>query len=268
MIKKSLLGKLFGALVFLVKGIVGIIVFLVKLVFSAVSSLTHLVVKHASKPRTSHYFTAIKPVEVRSGSPSSLEDFLYANKSTVGIIIGARGSGKSALGMRVLENAAAKGRKVCAMGFREETLPHWIKCVNEPDAPNGSFLLVDEGGITFNSRESLSDANKLLSKLLLVARHKDLSVLFISQNSANVDVNALRQADYLLLKKPSLLQAGFERKEISEIYEKARDGFKKYAELKGVFYAYSDAFTGFAESVLPSFWTEKTSKAYAGKKLV
>lgn len=197
------------------------------------------------------------------GDLSGFEDWLYSSKSTVGIILGSRGSGKTGLGLRLVENWASRGRKAFAMGFAGAGLPAWIGAVENAEAvPNNAVLLVDEGGIFFSSRESMSDANKLLSKLLFIARHKDMSVLFISQNSANLEVNTIRQADYLLLKKPSLLQKDFERNKIKDIYEEVAGDFKKLGADKGLVYVYSDQFRGFASNGLPSFWSERTSKAF------
>lgn len=221
----------------------------------------------AVKPKSSARFEGFRLVEAKAGDLGEFEGFLYEKKSTVGLVLGARGSGKSALGVRILENAAARGRRVAAMGFSASAMPGWVKIVESPNVENGSFLLVDEGGITFSSRSSMSSGNKLLSELLLVARHKDLSVLFITQNSANLEVNTLRQADYLLLKKPSLLQRDFERKKINEIYDEAVGGFKKHAYDKGVFFVYSDAFRGFASNALPSFWSEAASKSFKNARL-
>lgn len=204
-----------------------------------------------------------------AGELGAFEERLYSSKSTIGLILGARGSGKSALGMRLLENASARtDRPVCAMGFDASSLPSWIRCVaTVEEVPNGSFVLVDEGGILFSSRSSMSSANKILSSLLLVARHKDLSVLFISQNSANLELNAIRQADYLLMRKPSLLQQEFERKKIGEIY--AGIG-PQFADLPGQgrysTYIYSDEFRGFVSNELPAFWSTKASKSFAGFK--
>jgi hypothetical protein len=237
--------------------------------------------KNAEKARTQNNrgkeparFEALREVETASGSLPDFEDFLYSNKSSIGIIIGARGSGKSVLGMRLLENAASKGRNVAAIGFDESALPNWIRAVKPGEiasgaVANGSFLLVDEGGIAFGSRDSMSGANKLLSELLFVSRHKDLSVLFISQNSANIEVNTIRQADYLLFKKPSLLQRDFERKKINELYDAAAAGFKKHGASQGkaLFYCYADAFVGFAANAAPSFWSERASKSFAKQKL-
>lgn len=227
---------------------------------------------HAESKRPQHApeFSSLNPVETIDGDLAAFENHVYRKKSSIGIILGARGSGKSALGMRILENVANKtGRKVYAIGFDRLTLPKWLNAVPAEQinaVPNGSFLLVDEGGISFSSRSSMSDANKLLSSLLLISRHKDLSVLFISQNSSNLEINAIRQTDYLLLKPPSLLQKDFERKVIQDIYTQQKDKFKALGKAHvGLFYVHADQFQGFGENDLPSFWSEGVSKAFRAK---
>jgi hypothetical protein len=220
----------------------------------------------ASKPRSSATYQPLVLQKQLDGSLANFEARLLTSKSTIGLILGARGSGKSALGMRILENLAAKSsRKVCAMGFDDSTLPEWITFVNSvEEVPNGAFVLIDEGGITFSSRSSQSSANRILSSLLLVARHKDLSVLFISQNSANLEVNTIRQADYLLMRKPSLLQKEFERKKIGQIYDEIGAQFAGLKDI-GRFstYVYSNEFRGFVSNKLPSFWSQRASKSFA-----
>ena len=214
-------------------------------------------------------------VRTKKGEFSSFEKKLTWQKSTIGIILGARGTGKTALGMRLLENAAAmketdeikKGaagtKMVYALGFKEEDLPPWITAIKAVDElQNNAVLLVDEGGIQFSSRRAMSTANKLLSDIILIARHKDLSVMFIAQNSANLEINAIRQADYLLLKPSSLLQKDFERKKIKEMYEEVEKDFVELAATEGLVYIYADTYQGFAKNALPSFWNEKVSKGY------
>ncbi|MBI5225883.1 hypothetical protein HY994_01425 [Candidatus Micrarchaeota archaeon] len=227
-------------------------------------------VAHAESKRPSAHasFQPLSDVQSLQGDLSAFESSLYERKSAIGLILGARGTGKSALGMRILENVSAQtGRPVYAMGFDRLTLPKWMQSAESLESvKNGSFLLVDEGGITFSSRSSMSNANKLLSDLLLISRHKDMSVLFISQNSSNLEVNAIRQTDYLLLKPPSLLQLGFERKNIRDIYAEAKDPFASLAKIhRGLVYVYSDSYRGFAENGLPSFWNERVSKAFKNK---
>ncbi|HLD59571.1 MAG TPA: hypothetical protein VI912_01140 [Candidatus Bilamarchaeaceae archaeon] len=198
------------------------------------------------------------------GELNDFENELCQSKSKIGLVFGARGSGKSAVGMRILENIYAKtGRKTFALGFKKEDLPEWINVIKDVnDITNGSFLLADEGGIEFSSRKSMSKTNQLLSELLMISRHNDISVLFISQTSANIEINTLRQADYIILKQPSLLQLDFERKKIREIYSKVEGEFKKYEKDRGACYLYSHEYMGFISNMLPSFWNSKVSKGY------
>lgn len=184
--------------------------------------------------------------------------------SQIGIILGRRGSGKTAFGMKFLENLYSKTSKKCfAIGFHENELPEWIKVVEDiSELQNNSFVLIDEGGILFNSRSSMSNANKLLSQLILISRHKNLSIFFISQNSSNLEVNILRQADFLILKPSSLLQKEFERKIIQKIYESTEKEFKKYEQHKGLAYIYANSFQGFITNPLPSFWREDIGKSF------
>ena len=111
----------------------------------------------------------------------------------------------------------------------------------------------------------MSKPNKLLSELILIARHKNLSIMFISQNSSNLEINILRQADYLLLKPSSLLQKDFERKKVKKVYEEVKDDFKKLNNYKGLTYIYSEDYRGFINNDLPSFWSQKISKSFSGK---
>lgn len=198
------------------------------------------------------------------GDYKKFEENLFNSDSKIGIILGARGSGKSAFGMRMLENLhSMRQRKCFALGFKKESMPSWIKVVNSVDElENDSFVLIDEAGISFSSRSSMSSANKLLSDLILVARHKSLSIMFISQNSSNLEVNVLRQADYLVLKPSSLLQKDFERKIIQKMYEKAEKDFEKFKDERGLTYVYSPDFTGFVSNSLPSFWSSGASKGF------
>jgi hypothetical protein len=186
------------------------------------------------------------------------------SESQIGIILGSRGSGKTAFGVRFLENVyAKKGKKCYAMGFKEDEMPSWIEVIEDvSQVENNSFILIDEGGILFSSRRSMSKANKILSELIMISRHKNLSILFISQNSSNLEVNVLRQADFLALKKSSLLQKDFERKIIQKAYEGSEEDFKKFSNDKGLTYIYSNDFKGFISNSLPSFWKEGISKSF------
>ena len=203
-------------------------------------------------------------IHTKDGNYLKWEGDVHKADSKIGVILGARGSGKTAFGMKFLENAHAKSKKKCyAMGFNPEEMPSWIRVVdNIENIGNNALVLIDEGGILFSSRDSMSNANKLLSDLILVARHKNLTILFISQNSSNLDINILRQADFLVLKPSSLLQRNFERKIIQQIYDSAQGHFDNFKDEKGITHIYSEGFNGFVSNPLPSFWGTNISKSF------
>jgi len=123
-----------------------------------------------------------------------------------------------------------------------------------------SVVLVDEAALLFSAREPMKNTNKLLTQMMAIARHKNLSLIFVTQNSAFIDINVLRLADSLFLKEPSLLQSNFERKFLNNFYKNIN--FSKYAEKEKYFYVYSDDFQGMAKFDLPTFWNESVSKAF------
>jgi len=209
-------------------------------------------------------FNLVKKI---SGDFDKWEEKMMKSESIIGIVLGARGTGKSAIALKVFENLYKKmNMKLYAIGFNKSEMPSWVEVIDSIDKiKNNSHILIDEGGILFSSRSSMSKPNKLLSELMLIARHKNLSILFISQNSSNLEVNILRQADYLILKPSSLLQKSFERKIIKELYTETQKDFNEFKSDKGITYIHSDLFTGFVSNPLPSFWNTSISKSW-GKK--
>lgn len=209
-------------------------------------------------------YSGFKVVESLKGDYSNWEKMVFNSESKIGIIIGARGSGKTAFGVKLMENIYSKKKAKCyAIGFKADSFPSWIEVVsNISEITNNSYVLIDEGGVLFSSRESMSKPNKILSDLILVARHKNLNIIFISQNSSNLDVNILRQADYLVLKHSSLLQKDFERKIIQKIYSEIEDKFEKHKDTEGIAYIHSGNFSGFISNPLPSFWNINISKSF------
>lgn len=202
---------------------------------------------------------------IESDKFNEFNDFLDAlqNQSLIAIITGRRGSGKTALGFSLLEHLRRK-KRIYVMGINAR-LPIWIKKVdNIQKVKNNSVLLIDEAAISFNARESTNAMNKLLTKLMAIARHKALSLIFISQSAAMIDINILRLTDIFIIKQPGLLQQKFERKEVRQMYEKVKPLLKD--KDKSHAYAYSDWFEGLIKVSLPSFWNEKISKSFSGVK--
>lgn len=216
---------------------------------------------YTSEPKVEH-FSLIKTKE---GSYESFNKRLE-KESLIVLIFGKRGSGKSALGFRILENIYGKTRRnCCALGIKKELMPKWIHSIDDVEtAPNGAVILVDEGSISFGSRESMNIKNRELSRLLSVARHKNLTIIFITQNTGLIDRNVLKLTDTLFIKEGSLLQLEMERAEIKKMYENAK---KEFVKLKGeknkYVYIIDSDFIGTIEHSLPSFWSESLSKNQA-----
>ena len=219
------------------------------------------------RPRSTAKYSGLTDIKPIQGKAGTFESFFHNAESTIGIILGARGTGKSAIGLKLLENAHAKtGKQVYAIGFNAKDMPNWVNVAETPEeVANDSIVLIDESGISYSSRKSMSNANQLLSSLLLIARHKNISVLFITQNSSNLEVNVLRQADFLVLKPSSLMQKDFERKKIKELYESMEPEFEELKGTTGLTYIHSDKFQGFITNELPSFWSTSVSKAFKEK---
>ena len=186
------------------------------------------------------------------------------NHSLVMLITGKRGSGKTALGMKFLELFRKETKRKCyVLGYESTRLPFWIKKAESIEKiPNNSTVLFDEGAVLFSSRDSMKSTNKELSRIMAIARHKNLSLILITQNSAMIDLNVLRLADLLLLKEPSLLQSKFERKALKEIYDAVSPKFKEVGNRKEHFYVWDDDFQGMLKYGLPGFWNDKISKSF------
>ena len=212
-------------------------------------------------------FKAFDVVETVKGDFDKFHSKLL-KYSLIMLINGKRGSGKTALGMRLLELFRKKTkRKSYILGYDSTKLPGWIKKSETiEDVPNNAIVLVDEGGLSFSSRDSMKEANKMLGKIMAVARHKNLTLILITQNSAMIDLNVLRLADTLLLKEPSLLQSRFERKAIKEMYDKVAPHFEKAPNKQKKFYVWDDEFEGMLSYELSDFWSDKISKSFKNFK--
>jgi len=123
-------------------------------------------------------------------------------------------------------------------------------------------ILVDEGAISFSSRSAMSDKNKELGQLLAIARHKDLTLILITQNTGMIDNNVLRLCDTLVFKEGSLLQERFERSAIKDLYETANQALVQIpsSERQSHCYIIDSGFEGVCNVQLPSFWNSKVSK--------
>ena len=77
-------------------------------------------------------YVRFKIVEKIEGDYKKWLDKTYKSDSQIGIILGARGSGKTAFGIKFLENFYVKYKKKCfAIGFNANEFPSWIKVISD-----------------------------------------------------------------------------------------------------------------------------------------
>ena len=207
---------------------------------------------------------------LEEGDKGDFEEFLEALKkqSLIVIITGRRGSGKTALGFSILEFLKNSKSNIYVIGV-EAGLPKWIKKENDLSRlKNDSAVLIDEAALSFSARESSKELNRLITKIMAIARHKNLTLIFVTQSSAIIDINILRLADVIMMKEPGLLQEKFERREIQQLYKKVKPIFRRIRKNKNRYtYVYSDWFEGLIRNRLPYFWSERISKSFAGVEL-
>lgn len=190
------------------------------------------------------------------------------NLPLVALIIGKRGSGKTCLGFKLLEDIHEKSkRKIYALGS-DLILPDWIELItNISQAEPDSIILVDEANLHFEARRFMQQKNIFISHLIQKIRHNNQTLIFICQYSSTLDLNIIRQVDVLLLKEPSIMQRYFERSIIKTIYQDIAPLFNN--EFNQPFtYVWSDKLQDLIQTGLPSFWSDKISCSHRESKII
>lgn len=133
-----------------------------------------------------------------------LDMFSYG-KSKIMTVIGGRGGGKTAFVMYLIEQLYKKNnhRQIYYVkkGDRPIWLPEWINTAQSmEDVPNKSFAILDETVLEYGSRNFYKDENKSFTERLVILRHKDISIVLITQHSKLIDINIRRLSDIFVYK--------------------------------------------------------------------
>jgi hypothetical protein len=188
------------------------------------------------------------------------------------LIIGNRGSGKSALSYKLLEYMRWQG-KIYVVGLPEKArkiLPDWIGSIPAlEDAPPDSIILIDESYLSLHARSSSSQHARDSSNLINLSRQRGQTLIFVSQEARQIDKNIASSANAVIIKNPGILQIDFERVQFRKLLAEATKMFAAIDKDKNKWsyvYAPEASFAGMMENSLPSFWTPSLSKAYADAK--
>jgi hypothetical protein len=186
----------------------------------------------------------------------------------IAVVVGRRGSGKTSLGFATVEEARKRNKECFIVGFPEEAkkyLPGYVQIIEElKDAPNGAFVMMDEAVLQYNARMWRQGKHMGLLEIIDLARHKDLSVVFLAINTAMLDPNILRSIDTLIIKEPSLLQEFMERPFLKKFISKVMKEFQniKPEDRNKYAYLFDDKFEGIVATSLPTFWSDDISKSW------
>ena len=187
------------------------------------------------------------------------------------LIIGHRGSGKSALACRVQE--LKRDIAPCyAVGVPErgiKLLPDWYGYAEDArEIPPNAIIYIPESYRLFHARSTQSFQGRAIGDLVNLSRHRRHTLIFDVQNPAHLDRNIISEADIVLVKEPGPLTQGFERPQLRPLMDSARAAFAGVGPLRRKravwVYAPMQGEQGrLMENLLPTFWTAGISRIFA-----
>ena len=124
------------------------------------------------------------------------------------LIVGKRGSGKSALAYRLLELLRFKLTPyvVGVPAQARRILPHWIGIAPTlEELPARSIALLDEAYMMYHSRHSMAAQSKAMSQMVNLSRQREQTLIFVSQEARQVDRNVASSASVLVFKQMGML---------------------------------------------------------------
>jgi len=198
-------------------------------------------------------------------------ELITHGKSKIIYIVGGRGMGKTCTAFWLVEEIHKINERFPIYVVGEgvlRTYPKWVRYSDRiEDVPNGSFIILDEASIRYSAREFFKEANIRLGKILAIARHKEMSVVFITQHIGLIDINITRLRDMVLWKKMNDYTFG-ERSDrgkqgkAQQFWNKVRMNMAPREKDEVLFeYPAERRFIHFQHEP-PAFWTEQMSTVF------
>lgn len=174
------------------------------------------------------------------------------------VIIGSRGEGKTALAFKLLE--LHNNIKKCYIYKypNPSILPKFIKNISKIEQlPLNSVLLIDECSNDFDQYSYSKRNNRYLRDLMITARHKNQSFIFVTTTTKFINLNFMYLIDAYFLKTPAMYQREEERKIIRKSYEQITETINK-----NEFWYMDNKLFLKGEFIKPVWFTDKLSKVY------
>jgi len=187
------------------------------------------------------------------------------------LIVGGRGSGKSAMAVRLQELLRQKANPY-AIGLPPKAgkiLPPWYGLAEDfSTIPNNSIVYLPESYRMFHARSSQSAQGRAIGEIVNLSRQRKHTLLFDVQNPAHLDRNILSEVDLVLIKEPGPFQQGFERSQFRSSMDGARAAFAGIGKQrrKGAVWVVAPGagITGqLMENLIPTFWSDSLSRIFA-----
>ena len=200
--------------------------------------------------------------------------YLIFGKSKILYVIGARDSGKTCFSFWLAEkiHEIIRNKIIAYIGasLNQNALPFWCKNYADiNDVPNGALIILDELALGYNARNYQQRKNVELGQLLAIARHKDLSVIAITQDPNMGEINAWRLKDMVIYKMSNTYELptrdnsrGGRSSKVLQFWSFIKNWLKPTKQEQALFEYQAKERIMLFEYSLPKCWTEELSKAF------
>lgn len=175
------------------------------------------------------------------------------------VILGDRGAGKTALGVRLAQEYASVGLVPQAFGMAEDAAAAvGLEVVSDVARSRGTVLVVDETGVAGIKPEILRDK---VRQRMARARHDESVSVWIAQSGAHVPPEVFRFRGSLWVKRYDALASSFDREELGELLPQLIRLWSsgKYLDGPAGCVLQRDGGVYITENPLPEGWSEDVS---------
>lgn len=190
----------------------------------------------------------------------------------VGLVLGGRRKGKSTFAAWFCtEVARKKGKKFYIIGIpadKQKEFPSEFGFVplegvaqRVGELPNDAVFFYDEAQMGPHARES-EDIGMIIDRALARAGHKNQYWMFVTHEARKIDINIVSAVNGLFFKEPQMLQARFDREEITEYAERARKEFEEVDNVLDYVWCETEEFRGMLKNGVADWWGEEHSHIF------